>query len=294
MWKNINFKSKVTVLSFIFILFTAITGAGYHLMTNSIRDIGIQQASETMLNGYKNELKDIIDVVAQSLSSSTKNISSEREIHNIFKMITSDARFFPDKSGYFFIYKKGGTVVLNAASPKMNGKNFYDLKDPNGKLIIRELENAANNGGGFVDYVWKKPGKGELPKLSYAQQIPNSQYWIGTGVYIEDIKEKEEQIFNIISDYSKNFLIKLYTFLAIIFFIILLPITIYMIKSMVIPLSNLTDIAVGYSRGDLDHEFLDIDRKDEIGSLSRAIKRLGRSTKIIMRKLDETQIRNNN
>ena len=268
-------------------VFTAITAAGYHFMANSIRDIGIQQASDTMLEGYKNELKDIIDVVAVSIASAIEGMEEDEKIHQTFKTLTTKARFFPDKSGYFFIYKKGGHLVINAASPHMNGKNFYDLRDNNGKYIIQELEKAASRGGDFVDYVWKKPGKGELPKLSYAQQIPNTQYWIGTGVYIEDIKEKELQIFNSINDFSQAFLIKLFSFLALIFFLIILPLTIYMIKSMVVPLANLTDIAGEYSRGKLDKEFEDTDRADEIGSLARAVQRLGRSTKIVMQKLEE-------
>lgn len=289
MWKNIKFKTKVTILSTLFTLFTVITAAGYHFMSNSIRDIGIKQASDVMLEGYRNELKDIIDVVAQSLSDSTKGMSAENEIQKVFKTITSKARFFPDKSGYFFIYKYGGTVVLNAASPKMNGKNFLELKDTNGKFIIKELEMAAKNGGGFVDYVWKKPGKGELPKVSYAQQIANSNYWIGTGVYIEDIQEKELKIYNAINDYSKDFLTKLFAFIAALFFLIILPITIYMIKSMVTPLANLTETATEYSRGKLDRQFEDTEREDEIGALARAVQRLGRSTKIVMQKLEETQ-----
>lgn len=287
MWKNIKFKTKVIILSSVFICFTIVTALGYHFMSNSIRDIGIQQASDTMLDGYRNELKDIIDVIAQSLASSTEGINNEEETHNIFKKITTKARFFPDKSGYFFIYKNGGTVVVNAASPQMNGKNFYDLKDTNGKLIIRELERAAKSGGDFVDYYWKKPGKGVLPKLSYAQVIPNSEYWVGTGVYIEDIQEKEIEIFNTINDYSQSFLIKLFAFLVVLFLLIIVPLTIFMINSMVIPLSRLTDIAGEYSRGKLQNNFEDTDRKDEIGSLARAVQRLGRSTEIVMKKLTE-------
>ena len=172
----------------------------------------------------------------------------------------------------------------------MNGKNFYDLRDSNGKYLIRELEKAARKGGDFVNYVWKKPGKGELPKLSYAQQIPDSKYWIGTGVYIEDIKEKEIQIYNVISDYSKTFLIKLLIFLSVFFLLIILPLTLFMINSMVVPLAKLTKITSEYSLGKLDNDFEDIRRKDEIGSLARALQRLGRSTKIVIRKLEEATI----
>ena len=63
MWQNFNFSIKVIVLVCVLTLFTVLTGAGYHSMSNQIRDIGIQSASDEMLSGYKSELKDIVDVM---------------------------------------------------------------------------------------------------------------------------------------------------------------------------------------------------------------------------------------
>ena len=57
----------------------------------------------------------------------------------------------------------------------------------NGVQVIRELRDAATGGGGFVNYVWPKPGAGEQPKVSYAEMIPGTRMWIGTGVYLDNI-----------------------------------------------------------------------------------------------------------
>lgn len=289
MWKNLKFSAKVWLLVSVFIIFSVITAIGYHFMANQIKTIGIENASSEMLSGYTNELKDVVDVMTISLAAATKGVADEKEVHKIYSNIAKDVRFFPDKSGYFFIYKEGGDVFVHAAKPSLEGKNLFELKDPDGKFLIKELEKAAKSGGGFVEYQWEKPGKGLQPKLSYTRMIPNTNFWIGTGVYIDDIEEKNAIILSKIDDFSKDFLIKLFAVLALIFFLIIMPLTIYMIKSMVIPLTNLTDIAVEYSRGKLDSEFTDTERQDEVGALSRAVKRLGRSTKIVMQKLQEVE-----
>jgi len=285
MWKNIKFSGKVSLLVTVFIIFSIVTAFGYHTMSNNIRDIGIQNSSQAMLDGYKRELKDIVDFTAVALGSVADGVTDPKERFNIYNSYISKARFFPDSSGYMFIYKVGGEAFAHPIKPQLNGKNLINLKDANGKPLIKELNDAALAGGGFVDYLWDKPGKGNLPKVSYARMIPGSQHFIGSGVYIDDITAKEAEISSTINNYSNDFLMKLYAVLGVIFFLIIIPLTIYMIKSMVLPLISLTQTAEEYSRGKLDSDFLDTDRKDEIGALANSVKRLGRSTKIVMDRL---------
>lgn len=287
MWTNLNFSKKVWLLAFVFMLFSLITGAGYHFMSNQIRNIGIESSKNEMLNAYKNELKDMVDVMAVSLASASEGETQENVLQSMYSTLLKDARFYDDKSGYFFVAKKGGEILVHPAKPSLQGKNIFNLKDPTGHLFVQSLEKAALSGGDFVEYQFDKPGKGVQPKLSYSSMIPDRDYWIGTGVYIDDITEKEMAISQNMDSFSKDYLIKLFGVIAAVFFLIILPLTLFMIKSMVVPLTKLTDMAVEYSRGKPSTEFTDIDRKDEVGALSRAVQRLGRSTEIALQKLQE-------
>ncbi|WP_211665409.1 cache domain-containing protein [Leucothrix arctica] len=259
-------------------------------MSNQIRDIGIQSAGKEVLAGHKSELKDIVDVMASTLAAATEGMTDKDEIYKTYSTLSKGARFLPDKSGYFFIYE-GGVNFFHPIKPELEGKDLTNLKDANGFLLIQALDEAAKSGGGFVEYYWDKPGKGNQPKLSYISMIPKSSYSIGTGVYIDDIKEKEAAIFTTMNDFSNSFLVKWSVVLLLAFFVIILPVIIYMIKSMTSPLVRLTEVASEYSRGALDSEIEYTDRKDEIGALSRAIKRLGSSTRIVMKKLEETNVK---
>lgn len=287
MWKNLKFSLKTTVLVSVLIAFTILTAFGYHRLAGNVRDMGIDHSKQIMLDGYKHELKDIVDVMAVTLSAAASHLNDQKEVHDIFTRLVGKARFFPDKSGYFFIYRVGGTVFVHAAKPSLEGKNLINLKDNDGKFLIKELNRVSQSGGGYVEYWWDKPGQGNQPKLSYSRMIPGTPYWIGTGVYIDDIKEKEAAINSTIREFSSSYLQNLYIILAIAFLIVIAPLTIVLIRSIVIPLTRLTFVAEEFSRGQLNLNFPDQDRKDEVGMLANALERLGTSTKMAMRKMNQ-------
>ena len=96
-------------------------------------------------------------------------------------------RFYPDKSGYFYVYDFNCINIAHATQKNLPGKNLKNHQDTRKNFVIRELCAAAKKGGGFVEYYWVKPGeKGEHRKLGYVEAIPNTPYFIGTGVYLEE------------------------------------------------------------------------------------------------------------
>jgi signal transduction histidine kinase len=98
-----------------------------------------------------------------------------------FKAVT--ARTFNDRDLYPFIYTLDGTdVVAHGANSAMVGKNLIDLKDQDGKFLIRELSEVAKKGGGWVDYKWPNPiTKLIEAKSSYVERM--GDFFVGVGVY---------------------------------------------------------------------------------------------------------------
>jgi signal transduction histidine kinase len=286
-WENLSFKVKTFVLVIVLVSFTVITGIRYHMLVKKISDISITQSTDIMLAGYKNELKDVVDMMAVTLAAAVEGVDVEDEdkIRGIFKQLIKKARFFPDKSGYMFIYKTGGTVFVLPPKPDLEGKNIINLKDATGKLLIEELDKVAYAGGGYVDYLWEKPNKGVQPKLSYARMIPGDRYWIGTGVYIDDIQEKRKTILTTTNQLVSSFLKTLYTVLGIAVVVLALPLTWLLIRSIVKPVRELTTVADQFSRGKMDLEIPYIERNDEIGKLAKALNRLGMSIKMAISRL---------
>jgi cytochrome c len=98
-----------------------------------------------------------------------------------FKAVTT--RTFNDRDLYPFVYTLDGTdCVAHGANSAMVGKNLIDLKDQDGKFLIRELSLAAKNGGGWVDYKWPNPiTKLIEAKSSYVERM--GDFFVGVGVY---------------------------------------------------------------------------------------------------------------
>jgi cytochrome c len=91
---------------------------------------------------------------------------------------------FHDRDLYPFIYDMSGRCVAHGARPALIGKNLIDLKDREGKPLIREMIKIANGPGkGWVDYKWPNPLTDKIEdKTSYVEKLGEG-YFVGVGVY---------------------------------------------------------------------------------------------------------------
>jgi cytochrome c len=101
----------------------------------------------------------------------------------IFEAVISKDKAFNDRDLYPFIYTLDGVVVAHGANAAMVGKNLIDLKDPDGKFLIRELAVTAKGpGSGWVDYKWPNPITKLIEnKSSYVERM--GDYFVGVGIY---------------------------------------------------------------------------------------------------------------
>ena len=89
---------------------------------------------------------------------------------------------------YIFMSSYDGVMLVQPYEPYKVGSNQWDLKDSNGKYIIRELAQAAmkNPSGSFVYYDYYLPNQNRVEeKLSYVIGIPEINVYIGTGMYMD-------------------------------------------------------------------------------------------------------------
>ena len=92
---------------------------------------------------------------------------------------------FTDRDLYIFVYDMQGTnlAIGNGNSGKMVGKNLLDLRDANGKYIIKSFIELLNTkGNGWVDYQWPNPvTKAVEQKSSYVEKVDDMI--VGSGIY---------------------------------------------------------------------------------------------------------------
>jgi len=97
---------------------------------------------------------------------------------------------FRAKDAYIFVLDDKGTDVANPAFPYLTGRHQIDLKDTQGKYLIREmLKTAEENGSGWVEYMWPKPGESiSTQKSAFVSKATIGDRWVlvGCGVYLPD------------------------------------------------------------------------------------------------------------
>jgi hypothetical protein len=91
-------------------------------------------------------------------------------------------------AGDYYIFVTGADEKeLCHPDAKMIGKPASDVVDAKGKKVGTALIDAAKKGGGWVDYVWPRPGTTKpVPKSAYSMQVagPDGRtYYVGAGGY---------------------------------------------------------------------------------------------------------------
>jgi methyl-accepting chemotaxis protein len=145
---------------------------------------------DTMLQDRMDKVKSQVETAAGVLerfhSLSQKGQMSVADAQQAAMSTLRDVRY--SQTEYFFIFDTNYIVRLLPTKPEFEGQNKGDLKDANGKLIYVELAKAAQQGGGYVDYFFPKKGSDKAePKVSYALLIPDWNWVIGTGIYVDDV-----------------------------------------------------------------------------------------------------------
>lgn len=86
---------------------------------------------------------------------------------------------------YIFVLDGEGRTLCHPARPEMTGNLLHDLVDANGKHFGDEFMTAARQGGGWVDYVWPRPGETvPTPKSTYVVRVTaagGTAYVVGSG-----------------------------------------------------------------------------------------------------------------
>lgn len=89
------------------------------------------------------------------------------------------------KDTYVFLMDMDGKMVAHPMKPSLIGKNMMDTPDKTGNMFFKEFVLVAkDNGEGWVEYMWPKPGAEEpSKKISYILRVPGKDLFVGAGIY---------------------------------------------------------------------------------------------------------------
>jgi cytochrome c len=124
-------------------------------------------------------------------------VAMVKRVQEMFKKDGPEATFkavdnksvkeFHDRDLYVFVYDisqpNKAICAAHGLFPALVGKNLYDIKDPDGKYLVRPMVAIAEGSGrGWVDYKWPNPITKKIEdKSSYIERMDH--YFVGVGVY---------------------------------------------------------------------------------------------------------------
>lgn len=272
---KLQLKSKLLLLSLlpVFVIMSVAIGIIVTLEEKAVEE-EVAHYKERLVHERNNQLKDAVTIAKHAVDGVIADNNDPTIALDKIRALLTPLRFASDRSGYFFIYDMKGTNKAHATSPANHNQNRLNNTDVNGVAYIKELIQAAKSGGGFVSYSYPKSSGGQpQPKLSYAASVNNGQWFIGTGLYIDDINALVST-FHDEAEASMVERFKLVFLSSVVLGVLSIICILFAASRMTRPVQNmaktLNEIADG--EGDLTRR-LDVQGHDEIAQLGGAFNR---------------------
>jgi|GEM_PF-3537867 len=268
MLRQFSITSRIFFLLGMIALFVLALMGTFYFNITKIRDLAVRETQNASFQGEMNKIQLATHSMALALGEKLQGIAEKEERFALIRQTVEPIRFEEDLSGYFFVFED--TVnIAHPPMPEWQGEDMADLRDENGVYYVRELHLRARGGGGFVEYSFHKPQMGEQPKLGYAEMIPHTPYWIGTGVYLDNVEREGERIESAITRQVKSDMFSIFIIISIAFTTLIL-LCIAMVKSIILPIREATEAAGRLARGDLDVS-LNESGRDEASRMQAAL-----------------------
>ena len=235
--KDKNSSFKVTTLIFLFplivlLLYGTLSHIFFFYTQQKENQSEVKQYAQTLMDIEKNRLKEKVENFAQFISyydskssdkikkdaksivslavnianniyHNYKDVLSQEQLQQLLIKTLSNIKFEGDL-GYMFVLDLDGNTYVHI-DPKLVNHNIIDIRDVNGKYIIKEFNKVLKEKGeGFVDYYWyivKEGHKNMHYKISYVKMLDCYNWYIGAGEYLKYMKKYvREDILSFLND----------------------------------------------------------------------------------------------
>lgn len=168
----------------------------------------IPSFERNMMEGKKEMIKELTSSALSLINEYYLEYENEKleedEAKSLATSRVGKLRYGDDKKDYFWITDMRPYMLMHPYRPEL--ADLKDYIDPEGKrLFVDAVEMVREHGEGYIDYRWQWQDDSSLivPKLSYVVGFPQWDWVIGTGIYLEDVKQEikllERNLFIIIT-----------------------------------------------------------------------------------------------
>lgn len=150
---------------------------------------------ENMLEARKKELRDIISIGENIIRNKLREVAAGRLAEaDARAAILEDFRTLTYGNNDYIWIADYSSRLISHPDANLHGADYSQVRDVRGNLIVPPMVEAGRRDGqGFYSYWWRKLGESEpSEKLTYFKHVPEWQWVIGTGVYIDEIERQAQ------------------------------------------------------------------------------------------------------
>ncbi len=226
-----------------------------------VASVGLLDLRSNLFTERLDKLKNIVGI-AQSIMVYYNNKAESGEISQESARKQALAEIQAIRYGeddYFFVYDQKGTVLAHSNRDIIN-TNRIDSKDKNGVYAVREVLAQARSGNGMTYLYYPRAGQDTpVPKMNYSVLFKPWDMTVGSGIYIDDIRER----------FWGN--VARVSIIILILMAIVGGIALLIADGIRKPLKLVTDRMGELARGNMEIELPITNRGDEIGDIARAV-----------------------
>lgn len=155
--------------------------------------LALQALKDNLLEDRKQKTQQLVEVAFTQLEHFQQAVLNGKmtleQAQTSAKESIAAMRF--EGTSYFWINDTQPRMIMHPIKPELNGQDLSNTRDTNGVFLFNEMvKQAKENGQGFANYSWAKPGHDQpVEKLSFVQAFKPWGWIIGTGIYINDVDE---------------------------------------------------------------------------------------------------------
>jgi len=277
MLRRLSIAGRIFLLLALSAMYALAMAAVFSFTTKRIEHASVEEMGDALLRMQRTKIQLATHSMAETLGQLLRHEASPAARELLVRRAVQDIRFELDGSGYYFVFR--GTInIALPPRPQLQGRDLSDLRDSQGVYLVRELAQKANQGGGFVRYRFPLPsGHEEEPKLGYAEPIPGTDMWIGTGLYLGTVDREQAALAHTMDMlFARHMTAAMLVFLASLALMGL--VTVAVARSIVQPIAQATRGAERIASGDLDVT-LPATGKDEASRMQAALNHMARTLK---------------
>ncbi len=106
-------------------------------------------------------------------------------------------RYGVEGKDYFWVTDMHPRMIMHPYKPELDGEDLSDYSDPTGKKLFKDFVTIVEKQGeGYLEYLWQwmdDPGR-IVPKISFVKGFEPWGWIIGTGIYVQDVREETRRL----------------------------------------------------------------------------------------------------